>query len=155
MSISLTGSLEDYLEAIYNIILDKNGVRVKDISKYLKVKNSSVTTALKTLAKEGFINYEPYGIISLTSKGNEMSKKIIYKHKVIELFFRNILFVDKKLAGEVACKIEHIIPDEVFKKFKLFMKYLSQYKEENPSWFEELKKFYEKNINNNESSEDF
>jgi len=69
MSVILTEALEDYLEAIYDIISNKGGVRVKNISERLKVRNSSVTAALRSLKEAQFINYEPYGVISLTPSG--------------------------------------------------------------------------------------
>jgi len=142
---SLTESLEDYLEAIYNIIHEKKGVRVKDISNYLTVKNSSVTSALKSLEKEGFINYEPYGIISLTEKGNELSKKITERHKILKYFFMNVLFIDKELSDQTACKIEHGMPEPVFKKFIQFIKYIYLNHKNNPEWFNRFKDFCSKN----------
>ena len=60
----LSASLEDYLETIFNIISEKGGVRAKDIAEQLEVKAGSVTTALQALAKVGYINYEPYGVVN-------------------------------------------------------------------------------------------
>lgn len=149
----LTESLEDYLEAIYNIILKKNGVRVKDIAKYLKVKNSSVTTALKTLSKEEYINYEPYGVISLTEKGNEKSQEITEKHRILKYFFKNILFIDKNISENIACKLEHFFSEDVFKKFIQFINFLILYNEQNPDLFKRLLEFYNKNETNVSSKE--
>lgn len=84
-------SLQDYLEAIFNIVSEKGGVRAKDIAKYLGVKAGSVTTALQTLAKTEHINYQPYEIITLTSEGLEEAKEVILKHEVLKDFFVQIL----------------------------------------------------------------
>ena len=43
----ITASLEDYLEAFYEIIQLKQGVKAVDIANRLNVKKSSVTEALK------------------------------------------------------------------------------------------------------------
>ena len=83
----LSASLEDYLEAIFNIISDKGAVRAKDIAKYLGVKAGSVTVALKALSKTDHINYQPYEVITLTSKGLEQAKEIIRKHEILKDFF--------------------------------------------------------------------
>ena len=65
----LSASLEDYLETIFLIVQKKQAARAKDISIELKVKASSVTGALRQLSEKGLINYAPYDIITLTSKG--------------------------------------------------------------------------------------
>jgi len=140
----LSESLEDYLESIYQIIIQKNGVRVKDIAARMKIKNSSVTAALKVLANEGYINYEPYGIISLTKQGNKLAKKITERHRFLKLFFANTLGVNPETAETTACKIEHIFDEETFKRFTLFIKFItdnfSNNKEFNKQFIEYCKK---------------
>ena len=42
----LSASLEDYLEAIYQIIAEKSAARSKDVAERLEVAPSSVTNAL-------------------------------------------------------------------------------------------------------------
>ena len=75
----LTESLEDYLESIYRNIVNKNAARVKDIAADLGVRYPSVTSALKALEKKGLINYEPYGIITLTSEGLAIALRMFLK----------------------------------------------------------------------------
>lgn len=121
---SLTEALEDYLEAIYRIILKKNGVRVKDIAAELKVRNPSVTSVLKSLEKRKLINYEPYGIISLTPAGLKVSLKVTEKHRLFKHFFLNVLGVDMEAADAVACRMEHIIPRSVYVRLIQFIRYI-------------------------------
>ena len=102
----LSTSLEDYLEAIYAIILDQSAVRVKDIARRLEVKNSSVTSALKALTAKKLINHEPYGIITLTQEGNKVARRIYEKHKIVEGFLIKVLGVNPEEAGVWACRIE-------------------------------------------------
>jgi DtxR family Mn-dependent transcriptional regulator len=120
----LTEALEDYLEAIYRIIVKKNGVRVKDIAEALKVRNPSVTSALKSLEKRNLINYEPYGIISLTKAGLEVALRVTEKHRLFKYFFMNILGIDQATADATACRMEHIIPRPVYVRLLQFVKYL-------------------------------
>ena len=55
---ALTPTMEDYLEAIYNISQGKRVVRVKNIAKEVGVKMPTVTNMLKSLSQKGFIDYE-------------------------------------------------------------------------------------------------
>ena len=88
---TISASLEDYLEAIYEIIQDKQGIKAIDISKKLNVGRSSVTEALKTLALKGFVNYSRYGVLTLTQSGEAVARKVIEKHNVLYDFFKNKL----------------------------------------------------------------
>ena len=65
----LSASLEDYLEAIYNLAAEFNVVRSKNIAELLGVSKSSVTGAMRVLKKRGLANYKPYDCITLTESG--------------------------------------------------------------------------------------
>ena len=116
----ITASLEDYLEAIYEIIEEKKGVRVVDIANKLNVRKSSVTEALKTLKNKGLVNYGRYDVISLTIEGENTAKNISNKHKFLYKFLKNNLGVSEDEASETACKMEHVISDNVLKKLENF-----------------------------------
>jgi DtxR family Mn-dependent transcriptional regulator len=138
----ISETLQNYIEAIYEIILEKNGVRVKDIARRLEVKNSSVVSALRALAKGGYINYEPYGIISLTPKGNAVALQLTEKHRVLRHFFDWVLGLDRNTADANACKIEHTMSEDVFRRFTQFIKYIYVTYKKDPSWLEGFKEFY-------------
>ncbi|UKI41196.1 MAG: metal-dependent transcriptional regulator [Candidatus Melainabacteria bacterium] len=69
--------MEDYLEAIYLIIEEKQAVKVVEIARFLNVGRSSVTEALKSLASKGLVNYGRYDVLTLTSSGEKIAKKVI------------------------------------------------------------------------------
>ena len=72
--IELSASLEDYVEAIFNLVGESKVARCKDIAQSLGVSRSSVTGALRLLKDKGLANYEPYGYVTLTDDGQR--KKI-------------------------------------------------------------------------------
>ena len=141
MSSDLTEALEDYLEAIYDIILVKGGVRVKDIAGRLAVKNSSVTVALRNLRDSGFVNYEPYGVISLTDSGRTEARRISETHSVFRTFFVDILGVDEEDANETACRLEHAMKPAVMARFLEFMKFLSSTGQRGSTWKDMFEEF--------------
>ena len=83
----LTASLEDYLEAIYNLEINNQVVKPVDISKTFNISRASVTEALKKLANKGLINYGRYEMLSLTEQGLNMAQNIVSKHKILQDFF--------------------------------------------------------------------
>ena len=122
----LSASLEDYLEAIFRIVQEKSAARAKDIGKRLKVSRSSVTGALHALAERELINYAPYDVITLTDKGRVIAEKIIQRHEALRDFFMNVLLIDREDADAAACKMEHAIPEPVFRRLTKFATYVEQ-----------------------------
>jgi DtxR family Mn-dependent transcriptional regulator len=120
----LSSSLEDYLEAIFHILSEKQAVRAKDISDRLHVKNSSVTGALRSLAEKGFINYAPYDVITLTTKGKHLAEDIVRRHEALLDFFVNVLGVDRYEAEIAACKMEHNLSGPILDKLICFMEFI-------------------------------
>jgi DtxR family transcriptional regulator, Mn-dependent transcriptional regulator len=118
----MTQSLEDYLEAIYMISLDRKAVRVKDISEKLAVKNPSVINAVHELKGFGYLEQEHYGYIELTGEGIKQAKVILKKHTMLKSFLIGVLGVSDKSAEADACRMEHFLTDETLKKIESFMK---------------------------------
>jgi DtxR family Mn-dependent transcriptional regulator len=123
-TINLSASLEDYIEAIFHIVAEKQVARGKEIAKRLKVSNASVTEALRALSKRELINYEPYEVITLTDKGREAAEDVIRRHEALKDFFIKVLAIDEKIAEEGACRIEHAAPPEVIDRLIRFVKFM-------------------------------
>ncbi|MCP4901473.1 MAG: metal-dependent transcriptional regulator, partial [bacterium] len=122
--IALSASLEDYLEAIFHIVREKQAARPKDISKRLKVGNSSVTGALKALAARDLVHYAPYDLVTLTSAGEEAARDVVHRHESLREFFIKVLAADPGLAEEAACRMEHAIPAELVTRFVRFVEFV-------------------------------
>ena len=127
MSLKLTKSLEDYLEAIIILLQTNKVVRVKNIAEFLKVKESSVNKAINELKKHNYINHEKYGYIELTNIGLEKANEIYRKHNLISKFLNLILNVSEENSYRDACLIEHYLSKETLLKMESFMKnYLNE-----------------------------
>lgn len=122
----LSASLEDYIEAIYHIVAEKQAVRAKDIARRLGVKNSSVTAALRSLAEKGLINYAPYDVITLTAEGKRLSEDIIQRHEALRDFFVKVLSLDEELSDKAACKMEHALPREILDPLTEFVEFVER-----------------------------
>lgn len=118
---TISASLEDYLEVIYEIFNEKQGVKAVEISRRLGVGRSSVTDALKSLSDKKLVNYGRYDVISLTEEGKTAAKEIIAKHNVLCEFLVHVLGVSPQEADENACRIEHVISKNVAESFAKFM----------------------------------
>lgn len=117
----LTSVMEDYLETIFNLEIDKKVVRVKDIAGKLKVKMPSVTSMLKTLSERGFVNYEKYEYVFLTDEGIAIGKEITRRHAILFKFLTDILHVDPAKAADEACKMEHVLSPDTMDRLMSLM----------------------------------
>jgi DtxR family Mn-dependent transcriptional regulator len=120
----LTASLEDYLEAIFHIVSDKQAVKPRDIARRLKVSYASVTGALRSLSEKKLINYAPYDLITLTPSGEEAAIDVVRRHEVLHDFFVDVLAVDDAEAGIAACQMEHSIPKAIVDRFIQFVDFV-------------------------------
>lgn len=119
----LSASLEDYLEAIYHVSREHGVARAGQIAKSLNVNKSSVTGALKHLAEDGYIDYDPYQYIVLNRRGEELAKDIVWRHEVLKRFLTETLGVDDETAGRSACKMEHYIDRDVVDRLLRFVQF--------------------------------
>lgn len=120
----MTSTMENYLEAIYNLNNEKRVVRVKDIGKRLGVKMPTVTNMLKTLSEKGLIDYEKYEYLELTEKWCGVGEEIDRRHHVLRSFLTDILGIDLEKANEEACRMEHAVGAPTMDRFVLFMEFI-------------------------------
>ena len=122
----LSASLEDYLEAIFNLVRNSGAARSKDIAEALGVSRASVTGALRLLKKKGLANYKPYDYVTLTRIGHETAAEIARKHDILTAFFVNVLDVEKDAAQQAACRAEHTLGPEVITRLLRFIEFVTQ-----------------------------
>ncbi len=102
-------SMEDYLEAIAMLCGGRRAARVSEISRRLRVKMPSVTSAVKKLSEQGLVVHERYGYVELTAEGDRVAEDVIRRHKALSRFFAEALDINQEVAEEDACKMEHVI----------------------------------------------
>ncbi|MBO4262591.1 MAG: metal-dependent transcriptional regulator [Clostridia bacterium] len=112
-------SIEMYLETI--LLLRKRGARVKatDVAAELGFSRPSVSNAVKRMLSEGYIYLDKSGELALTEKGEERAKATYEKHCLLTDMLTAV-GADKNLAEENACRIEHIISEELFTVLKAY-----------------------------------
>ena len=110
-------SAEDYLETILILHERKGSVRSIDIANEMGFSKPSVSVAMKNLRENGYIQVDESGHITLTQMGYDVADKIYERHKVVSEYFV-LLGVDPETAAQDACKIEHILSNDIFQAIK-------------------------------------
>ena len=115
-------SAEMYLETIYLLEKTQGHAHVAEISKALNISKPSVTKAMELLKNRDLILKEDYGPVTLTEAGREMSVRIYERHRVIRTYLAKSLNLSIDDAEENACRMEHIISEEMFEAIKIYLK---------------------------------
>ena len=117
----LYASGENYLETILVLQKKLGMVRSVDVARHLEVTKPSVCHAVATLRDGGLLTMDSDYFLHLTDVGREVAEQIYEKHR----FFTDRLIaagVDPETAERDACRIEHVISDESFRRLKAVAK---------------------------------
>jgi Mn-dependent DtxR family transcriptional regulator len=121
-------SAEDYLERIYELIEDKGYARMIDIARSLRKRQASVTRMVQKLGETGFVRYEKYRGLVLTSKGKGVARAVRRRHQALEQFF-GLLGVNGETAQRDLEGIEHHLSSGSVERIEQLVQFLR----ENPS----------------------
>ena len=113
----LYASGEDYLETILILHREMGMVRSVDVARHMDVSKPSVCHAVAVLQEGGFLAVDGDHFLHLTEQGRIIAEKIYERHR----FFTDRLIeagVDPKTAEADACRIEHVISEETFRRLK-------------------------------------
>ena len=112
-------SQEMYLKTILLLRLGNQTSRSVDVANELGYSKASVSRAVSLLKGEKLIEVVEGGEIVFTNKGKEKALSVLERYKVLVKILKK-LGLDDEEADEEACKLEHVIGDELYAKLKEF-----------------------------------
>ena len=120
----LSESTEMYLATI-KILEEEHGfAKVVEIAESLGVTKPSVSKAMSQLLVEGYIDKEPYGHVTLTEKGLSVAEELVTKRRLIISYLQHSLGLTRSEASQNACRMEHVISDEMYERIHHYMQNL-------------------------------
>lgn len=126
-----TPRVEDYVEVVYELILEKGYARIVDIGAHLNVSSPTATKMVQRLAEDGLVVYERYRGIALTEAGTELAKQVRHRHGIVMDFLR-LLGVDEAAAHRATEGIEHHLEPDVLE----CIAQLVQAAKTDPAWWD-------------------
>jgi DtxR family Mn-dependent transcriptional regulator len=100
---------QDYLKAIHRLGGAEKNVLPHEVVGLLGVRASSVTGMLKRLAEAGWIDYTPGQGCGLTAAGISEARRVIRRHRLVELLLTRVLGLDWSEVDAEAEALEHAI----------------------------------------------
>ena len=114
---------ENYLKALFFLHQKNKEIAISDISKSLDLSTPSVNNMVKKLHEIGWVNYEKYKPITLTTKGKKEAALVIRKHRLTEIFLSNIMGFGWEEVHDIAEEMEHIKSEKLFDRMDEILGY--------------------------------
>jgi DtxR family transcriptional regulator, Mn-dependent transcriptional regulator len=112
----ITVSKEDYLKAISEAEAEGQTVISATLAHWLSVSRPAVTAAVKRLKRDGFISVKADGRIQLTSGGQRVAERTIFRHHLIERMLSEIFGMAWYEVHDEAERLEHAVSAAFEKK---------------------------------------
>jgi len=106
-------SQEDYLKAIWEIVLEEQPPISARLAEDLGVTPPAVTAALKRMARSGYLRVQRDGTILLSPKGKGIAQQLVLRHRLAEKLLTDVIGLPWARAHEEAERLEHGISAEV------------------------------------------
>lgn len=110
---------EDYVEAIAEIVAERQTCRAVDLAARFEVSHVTVNRTLGRLKRDGYVETEPYGPVNLTARGKRMARQSAERHRIVLQFLLSI-GVSEPIARIDSEGIEHHVSPETLKAMKRF-----------------------------------
>jgi DtxR family transcriptional regulator, Mn-dependent transcriptional regulator len=116
-------STEDYIKAIFLLMMDRTRVTTSALAARLRVRDASATGMIKKLSARNLVRYERYGGVDLTRKGRRLALLILRRHRLWEMFLVRFLEFPWERVHEEAERLEHVTSDEMEQKLDKVLGY--------------------------------
>ncbi|MEM2250769.1 MAG: metal-dependent transcriptional regulator [Candidatus Hadarchaeales archaeon] len=112
--IQLTENEVKYLKEIYRRRCeDFQSVRTSQLAKSLGVNPATVTEVIQSLSRKNLLKYRRYREVKLTMAGIREARKLLRKHRLLEILFVGQLGCDVRTACKEASKLDYRVSMEI------------------------------------------
>jgi DtxR family Mn-dependent transcriptional regulator len=111
--LALSGPVEDYLKAIYDLELTGTPASTTDIADRLAISPASVSGMVRRLADQGLITHEPYRGVRLTGDGRRAALRTLRRHRILECYLTGVLGYPWDRVHAEAERLEHAASEEL------------------------------------------
>lgn len=112
-----SSTVENYLKQILLLSDGASGlVSMGALATALDVVPGTVTTMVKSLARDGMVDHQPRQGVRLTDEGRHLALGVIRRHRLVETFLVSVLKMDWATVHSEAEQLEHAISEDVLNR---------------------------------------
>jgi DtxR family Mn-dependent transcriptional regulator len=116
---ALSGPVEDYLKAIYDLERGAQPATTNEIALRLAISPASVSGMVRRLADQGLITHEPYRGVRLTEDGRRAALRTLRRHRILECYLTEVLGYPWDRVHDEAEQLEHAASEELIERMAL------------------------------------
>ncbi len=120
--IGKTERMEMYLKAVFSIQQTTPPATVSKVAEFMGVSVPSASEMLKRLEQQGYVRATEDGV-ALTGEGWEVAVRVVRRLRLAERLLTDILGLELPRVYEEACKMEHVISQEVEARLEKVLNY--------------------------------
>lgn len=113
---ALSGPVEDYLKAIYDLEREGEPATTNDIAERLAISPASVSGMMRRLADQRLITHEPYRGVRLTAGGRRAALRTLRRHRILECYLIEVLGYPWDGVHEEAERLEHAASEALIER---------------------------------------
>jgi len=119
----LSESEEMYLVTIARLVDagEPEPIPLTRLAEELAIQPISVNQMVHKLDAEGLLRYRPYKGVELLPPGRQRAQRVLRYRQLWEVFLTERLGVSPPEAGLLACRFEHITPEDVGERLSAFL----------------------------------
>ena len=123
MDSRLTSTVEQYLKAIYQLSLRTGNDRVEmgAIAEAMGVAPGTATSMVRHMERKQLVAYQLRKGATLTAHGRILGTRIVRRHRLIEVFLKQILEYDEREVHPDAEVLEHAVSDTFIERIDALM----------------------------------
>lgn len=130
--------MEQYVEAIAQLLAQGKVCSVSDIAAEAKVSRPAASRAVRDLAERSLVEHQSYGYVDLTPEGHALAVQLDARHEALQGFLSSVLGYDDEWADEEACRLEHLLDDDVISRMAGLTEFLESQPGVQAQWRERL-----------------
>lgn len=117
----MSESIEMYLLRVAMLQESGQPVPLPQLAQELSISPVSAHEMCRKLTDRGLVQYEPYKGVTLTTQGDILARRVLRSRNLWTTFFAEKLNILPGEAEEIACRFEHVTPDELADRLELFL----------------------------------
>jgi len=111
-----TQTKENYLKAIFSISRKKDTFSITELAAMMQVSKPTANSMVKKMQENGWLIYEKYKPLKLTTKGFKVAALIVRKHRLAEMYLAKIMDSGWEEVHAIAEELEHLQSTKFFNR---------------------------------------
>jgi len=110
---SVSQKMRFYAAEIYRLQQDYELVPLSLLTEHVNISAQAISIMVQRMKSLGYLNYEPYRGVTLTSEGERIAMPALRRHRLVEVFLVRSMNYDWAAAHELSDGFERGINDEI------------------------------------------